>query len=162
MWNLNCLVYAGAVTVTKHARRFPRPSSRDRECKRIAEIGSLRRIIGWIRSDQAKRRRGSPLTSNQRLIRTRLIKLCGSSSNRRLTTSLQTKKCNLLRVKVIQLKSLKAQRRKKALNVRYRRDRVKVLRRGGWSGRDGPTPFREEISEYWGGILCVGLCPCEL
>ena len=41
LWNLNCLVYAGAVTVTKHARRFPRLSSSARRSLKLGPLGGL-------------------------------------------------------------------------------------------------------------------------
>lgn len=99
-----------------------------------------------IDDDLTKRQVGGRLTSRQRVLRSRLIKLCGSSSTRRLRLFLQTK-LDLLRVKVTQQRSLRAKRRRKALKARYRRERVGILRKGGRSGWQGPIPTKSEISE---------------
>ena len=153
LWNLNCLVYAGAIIVAKSAKKFPKQTATN-EIKRRAEIRHLRKVVGWVRSDLAKRKEGGSMTPRQRKNREVIVKLCGSGSTRRLRLFLETKS-TMLKIKTRQLREVKARQRRKKLNERYRLERTKVLGKRAERGKAAPGPTADQVSEYWGGVLGV-------
>ena len=153
LWRLNCLVNAGAVVVVKRVKKphsRADPGLRDRK----AEIAQLRKVIGWLDSEVRRWKVGLRPTPKQQRLSRRLKKMFGGrTSLRELETLLETRK-SLLRVRVTQERRLNLSRRRKRLNERYRLLGPQCLE---GHGRTRPTnqPTREEVSEYWGGVIGV-------
>ena len=152
LWRLNCLVYAGAMVVTERAKKPRRQRNHTSDVKRDTEIGQLRRKVGWLQSDLAKRKSGGRLTSKQRKIRAAVNGMVGSKSTRRLRVFLRTQK-DPLRVRVTQARRKETAKRRKEINAKYRRLRTKMLEGNAKQARGNTTPTEEEVRRYWGELL---------
>ena len=162
LWRLNCLVYTGAVVVETRARRSLTKSEhgvrKDKAIKdKEADVLSLRRRVGWLTDEISRRRRSQRLTRRQRSNRARLRRMFGVQNMQQLKVQLETEKARL-RVRSLQLRRLRAARKRRALNDRYRRQGPKVLGDGTASQNVRP-PAADQISEYWTGVVGVsGSC----
>ena len=153
MWRLNCLVYAGAVVV---ANRLQRPSKTPRmqqvNPQKQADVARLHRTIGWLESEISRVKQGTKATARQRTnIRRLKLERCPL---RELEASLETQKARL-RVRVTQLRRLRANARSKAINAAYRRQGKKCLssRSSRPEGVQSPSP--EDIRSYWSSVIGV-------
>ena len=65
LWRLNCLVYASAELVSRRTRRtFAGTTEKQTSLKRKeADVGHLRKVIGWLEAETARRKVGTRRTS---------------------------------------------------------------------------------------------------
>ena len=153
-WRLNRLVYAGAELVASRVKRtFAATKKQPSLKRREAKVTHLRRIVGWLEAEIRRRRIGQKATPRQwRNIRHLKLERC---SLRELETSLETKKANL-RVRVTQLRRLRASARSSSTNTAYRRQGPACLS-GGSRGKDQgfQHPSADEVSRFWEGVIGV-------
>ena len=96
VWKLNCLVYAGAETVSRWVRQRTlcgSPEKQAGQTRKETEVLQLRKTIGWLLTEINRRKDGTRATSRQwRNIRWLRAERC---SLRELEASLETKKVAL-------------------------------------------------------------------
>ena len=85
LWCLNCLVYCGAVVITKRVSRSLAQVGMVDPQQRKAEATQLRREVGWVQNELKRQKTGAKATPMQNKI---------LSADERWQMSLHTKKIN--------------------------------------------------------------------
>ena len=122
--------------------------------QRVAEIRQLRIEVGKARADLTKHIAGGKLTKRQNQNRRVVVRLVGNKGTMRLRNFLEARS-NLLKMKVAKVREARTRRWRKVMNSRYRTSRSKVLVKRSKKGKPETCPTKEEITEFWGGILGV-------
>lgn len=162
-WELNCLVYAGAVVVENRTRKsLQRPGGEGRKDQAIrdkeADIVRLRRKIGWLTSELSRRRCNRVPTRRQVANKARLQRMFGVQNLQEMAVQLETEK-TCLRVRSLQLRKLRDGVKRKLLNERYRRQGPRALGAGQTPLNSPTPPTADQITEYWSGVVGVpGTC----
>lgn len=166
-WNLNCLVYAGAVVVQRRSRRGIQMGTgkTQRLSEREVEIRTLRRRIGWL-YEEVKRWETSrnPKPRATKLTR-KLRRVYGrKADNLRELRVLLTEVKGLLQVRKTQARELRERLKFENLQNDFEMKGPKCLegRNPRTDTKERKTPTGAEISEFWGGLLGVeGECDLD-
>jgi len=153
LWRLNCLVYAGAELVCRRVRGTFRTTRKRPDLKRKEEdVTNLRRAIGWLVAEIQRRKFDKPATSRQ-MANIRRLRVEHYTIHE-LVTMLETKKARL-RVRVTQLRKLRANAKSRAINTAYRRQGPSCLRSGSGGEQGVQPPSASRVSDYWNSVIGV-------
>ena len=112
-------MYAGAVVVEQRTKKpEPRPGAKLEQ--RQAQILHLRRVVGWLRCETDRRRKGVAPTPRQKYILGMLTKMFGDLQSMRKLRAPWERFKGLLKLKAYQARRLRVQLRWKLSKSRYR------------------------------------------
>ena len=165
-WALNCLVYGGAILVTrKLGIKSPSSSSQKLPAGRWhpkggrATITHYRHLISWLDQEVERQKSSGKATPHQHKIRRILSKVVGDLSIQSLLGA-KSKYQSLLRIRSTQQRRKQQRKDASRLNKAYRRDGPKIL-----SGRgDEPevTPSSDEVKDFWYNLVGIpGECDLD-
>ena len=156
-WRLNCLVYAGAVTVQEllaNARpkggMSPQGKAQRSIRKKEVQVLELRKHIGWLTCEVDRQKSLHKPTRRQWVIGSFLCQLFGRKTLPEFRTALEAQK-GILKVRALQKRRTRKAQNNRAQRVRLERHGLHSLERRCTT--EQVQPVESEVKRFWNGVL---------